>query len=45
MCALAGVDPEGVINAGPEDRSILLDVAKEAHKLMEDANKRASRGR
>jgi hypothetical protein len=40
MCALAGVDPWGVINAGPVDRELLLEVAAAAHKIMADANKK-----
>jgi hypothetical protein len=46
MCALAGIDPNGVINAGPEDRELLIEVAEQAHKLMKDANKKqgSSRG-
>jgi hypothetical protein len=43
MCALAGVDPVGVINAGPEDRDVLVEAAIMAHKLMEEANKKAAR--
>ena len=44
MCALIGIDPAHVINAGQVDRDLLLEVAATAHKLMEDANKKASRG-
>jgi cell division septum initiation protein DivIVA len=41
MCALAGVDPCGVINASPEARELLIEAAQQAHKLMEEANKKA----
>jgi hypothetical protein len=41
MCALAGVDPGFVINAGPADRELLVKVAQMAHKLIADANKKA----
>lgn len=44
MCALAGVDPYGVINAGPSERELLIEVAMTAHKLTDEANKRANRG-
>lgn len=40
MCALAGVDPAHVINAGPVDRELLVEVAQAAHKLMADAQKK-----
>jgi hypothetical protein len=43
MCALAGVDPCGVINAGPVDRELLIEVAAMVHKLTDEANRRASR--
>jgi hypothetical protein len=42
MCALAGVDPAHVINAGPTDRELLIEVAQMAHKLMDEANKKKS---
>jgi hypothetical protein len=38
------VDPVGVINAGPVDRELLVEAAAMAHKLMEDATKKANRG-
>jgi hypothetical protein len=34
----------GVINAGPTDRELLVEVAQAAHKLMEEANRKANRG-
>lgn len=40
MCALAGIDPYGVINAGPSDRELLIEAAAAAHKIMADANKK-----
>lgn len=43
MCALAGIDPIGVINASPAERDLLIDAASMAHKLVDDANKKANR--
>lgn len=42
-CALAGVDPVGVINAGPAERDLLLSVAAEVHRLNNEAQKKAGR--
>lgn len=39
-CALAGVDPVGVINAGPDERDLLLLVVAEVHRLNNEANKK-----
>lgn len=43
MCALIGIDPVGVINAGPQDRELLIEVTAAAHKIMADANKKRAR--
>jgi hypothetical protein len=43
MCALAGIDPHHVLNAGPEERDLLLEVSAKAHKLMADAQKKSGR--
>lgn len=40
MCALAGIDPHFVVNADEDERSLLLEVADQAHKLMNEANKK-----
>jgi len=40
MCALAGVDPYGVINSDEQSRELLIEVAEMAHKLVEEASKK-----
>jgi hypothetical protein len=40
MCTLAGIDPHHVMNAGEEERELLVEVANQVHKMMNDANRK-----
>lgn len=43
MCALADIDPVGVMHAAPAERDLLLLVAAEVHKMNADAQKKAKK--